>query len=310
MKSPTDHEKKWIDWCHSDQPAPQGFAAQEAVARMVEVSPYSHPIVLSEVQQGQSIARGYAVACEGAIGYLGRMRCQGENANQNALLSRLVADLAHRTLASGVEMVQAILPADSSGPAETRYRLAFQEAGLIRVARLLQLECCDIPFQHDGSPLALAFSPIAFRSYRDMPWERWCRLVEATYTDTLDVPVLNGVRSMEQTLRGYAVGQSQSNLPWWSIHVGEDPIGCLILSSVFERDCELTYLGLIPSARGRRYSPEIMDFVSGWMLDHGKSRIVLAVDENNAPALHLYHSFGFEQIHAVEAWIAGRSPGG
>lgn len=306
MNTPTEREKNWIDWCHGDQSACYSDAAQDTVGRMVEISPYSNPIILAEIQRGQSIARGYAVACEGAIGYLGRVRFQGQDSDHQHFLALAIAELCERTLALGLEMVQAIVPADSTGPTDERLRSAFQAARMIRAAKLLQFECCDIPFQHDGTPLAMAFSPVRFRSYRDIPWERWCQLVEATYTDTLDVPILNGVRSIEQTLRGYAVGQSNPNFPWWSIHIDEAPIGCLILSSLSERDCELTYLGLISSARGRRYSPEIMDFVSQWMLDQGKSRIVLAVDEKNAPALHLYRSFGFEQIHAVEAWIAGR----
>lgn len=307
MQPPIEVEQEWIRWCHSDQPAMHGIAALAAVERMVDASPYRQPIVLTEVRQGESVARGYAVACEGAIGYLGRIHCKAPYPEQQLLISRAADDLCRQTLDKGVELVQAILPADADGPNETRLRLAFESAGMIRAARLIQFECRDLPFQHDGSPLALAFSPIVLRSYRDMPWDQWCRLVEETYTDTLDVPILNGIRSIEQTLRGYAVGQSRENLPWWSIHVGDDPVGCLILANLSERDCELTYLGLIPSARGHRYSPEIMDYVSDWLLDHGKSRCVLAVDDQNTPALHLYQSFGFEPMHAVEAWIAGRT---
>jgi GNAT superfamily N-acetyltransferase len=304
MPFPTDTEKEWIYWCHSDQPAMYAIAALEAVKRMVDASPYPHPVVLAETQDGDSIARGYAVACQGAIGYLGRLHCQPAHNDEPSLLARTVADLCRKTLTSGVELVQAILPADADGPVESGLRKAFQSAGMIRAARLLQFECTDIPFRHDGSPMALSFSPIELRSYRDMPWYQWCQLVEETYTDTLDVPILNGIRSIEQTLRGYAVGQPENELAWWSIHAGDSPIGCLILTSLSNRDCELTYLGLVPAARGHRYSPEIMDYVGQWMLDQGKSRIVLAVDEKNAPALHLYDSFGFEPMNAVEAWIA------
>lgn len=306
MQPATEVEQEWIRWCHSDQPAMHGIGALAAVDRMVAVSPYAQPIVRAEARQGDSVARGYAVACEGAIGYLGRILCKPSQPEQQDLISQAATELCRRTLEKGVELVQAILPDNSVGLYETRLRRALESAGMVRAARLIQFECCEIPFHHDGSPLALAFSPISLRSYRDMPWDQWCRLIEETYTDTLDVPILNGIRSIEQTLRGYAVGQPKEDLPWWSIHVGENPIGCLILTNLSERDCELTYLGLIPSARGHRYSPEIMDYLSDWLLDHGKSRVVLAVDEQNSPALHLYESFGFEPTHAVEAWIAGQ----
>jgi ribosomal protein S18 acetylase RimI-like enzyme len=306
MQSLTDIQKEWIQWCHSDQTAAQRDSALEAVVRMVEYSPYPDPVVLAESRQGDSLARGFAVACEGSIAYLGRVRSEGDGSNQQVLLSRVIAELCRNSLAKGVEIVQVILPSHADLWTKNRLQIAMEGAGMIRAARLLQLECCDIPLRHDASPLALAFSPIAFHPFSEMPWDRWCELVESTYTDTLDVPILNGVRSVEQTLRGYAAGQSKSTLPWSSIHAGAQTIGCLILTSISESDCELTYLGLVPSARGHRYSPEIMDYVSGWMLHQGKSRIVLAVDERNTPALHLYESFGFEQIHAVDAWFLGQ----
>lgn len=307
MQSPTEQERDWIDWCHGDQPAMYSRAAQDAVARMLEVSPYSQPIVLAETRSGQAVARGYAVACEGAIGYLGRIRHQGEGPSLPSLLTRTVSALCDHTLDKGVELVQAILPMQEDRAADRASRTAFETAGMLRAACLAQLECCDVPFRHDHSPLPVAFSPLELRPFSQLPWNRWCQLVEETYIDTLDVPILNGIRSIDQTLRGYAVGQSPSNLPWWSIHVGEEPVGCLILASLSDQTCELTYLGLIPAARGHRYSPEMMDFVSDWMLRQGKYRIVLAVDVQNLPALHLYQSFGFEQIQTVEAWIASRS---
>jgi ribosomal protein S18 acetylase RimI-like enzyme len=307
MQSPTEQEKDWIDWCHGDQPVVYSGAAQDAVARMLEVSPYTQPIILAETRSGQAIARGYAVACQGAIGYLGRIRHQGDSPDPQALLAQTVSALCDQALEKGVELVQAISPTQGESAADRVLRNAFEIAGMLRAACLAQLECCDVPFRHDNSPLAVAFSPVELRPHSQLPWNRWCQLLEETYIDTLDVPILNGIRSIDQTLRGYAVGQSQSNLPWWSIHVAEEPIGCLILATLSDQACELTYLGLIPSARGHRYSPEIMDFVSDWMVHQGMSRIVLAVDEKNTPALHLYRSFGFDQIQTVEAWIASRS---
>lgn len=309
MQTPTEAEKKWIQWCHTDQGVAQGMAAQQAVARMVQVSPFRDPIMMAEIQSGPSLARGYAVACEGAISYLGRIRCQSAGSNPTHLLARVVSDLCRQSLAKGVELVQAILPSPVAEPTELSLQSAFEAAGMIRAARLIQFECCDLPFRHDASPLALAFNPIRLQPFGDMPWQDWCRLVEQTYAETLDVPILNGVRSIEQTLRGYSVGLSKTDLPWWSIYVDQDPIGCLILTDLAGRDCELTYLGLIPQARGHRYSPEIMDYVSNWMMDQGKSRVVLAVDDRNAPALHLYQSFGFEPINAVEAWMAWQPRG-
>lgn len=307
MQSLTEAVKHFIHWCHGDQAAVFGDAAIEAVTRMASLSPYLQPILTAEVRNGDAICRGYAVACQGAVGYVGRLRCNATDGVQSEWMAQVASELCHQTLAEGVEMIQAILPANDDDPWTIRVSQAFQRAGMTYAARLLQLECCDVPLKHDGSPLALDFFPLEFHPFQEMPWDLWCQLVEETYIATLDVPILNGVRSVEQTLRGYAVGHNmETSLPWWSVHADGVPIGCLILTPLPHFDCELTYLGLVPSARGHRYSPEIMDFVSRWMVEHHKARIVLAVDSKNAPALHLYESFGFEPVAALDAWFMGQ----
>jgi hypothetical protein len=206
-----------------------------------------------------------------------------------------------------VELVQAILPANDSDPDVALHADAFAGAGMTHAARLIQMDCSDIPFRYDESPLGFEFSPLRFQPFDRMPWGAWCQLVEKTYVDTVDVPILNGVRSIENTLRGYAVGQPKDQLFWWSIHVDDQPIGCLLLTPLFERECELTYLGLIRESRGHRYSPEIMDYAGQWMMEHNKHRILLAVDEKNAAAIHLYVSFGFRELLAIDAWFVGKS---
>lgn len=310
MPSLTDAEKEWIHWCHSDQPAMYGIAALEAVKRMLASSPYPQPIILAESRKGNRAARGYAIACQGAIGYVGRLLCMSPQAEQQDLLAKTAADLCSKTLATGVELVQAILPISSSDPAESKLRQAFQSAGMICAARLLQFTRSEVPFRNLEGPWSMTSPPIEFRPFRQMTRQQWRQLVEETYIDTLDVPILNGIRSTEQTLRGYAVGQSEDCLPWWSIHLEDFAIGCLILTRLSESDCELTYLGLIPEARGHRLGPEILDYVSDWMMEEGKSRIFFAVDEKNTPALQLYRNFGFEPFKTVEAWIISPSSGG
>lgn len=324
---------QWIRWCHGDQPLHVAEGALEAVVRMAHQSPYAEPVVLSERAIANRSVRGYAVACEGSIAFLGRVRCSQTQANEGLspaseigksatqsmhlttttteptcmgmaeVISGVMADLSRSVFAKGVEMVQSILPAGEPTPEIFELSLAFRAAGFQHAATLVQMECIEIPMRYDESPLAYEFLPVRFVPFSEISYAEWCRLVEQTYLGTLDVPKLNGVRTTEATLRGYAVGQAWDALQWWSIHIDEDPIGCLMLTPLSERTCELTYLGLIPEARGHRYSPEIMDFIGQWMNQHAMEQIVLAVDEKNAPAIHLYQSFGFREIQAIDAWF-------
>jgi len=319
----SEKARSWIRWCHADQPLYVAEGAIETITRMVHYSPYPNPLVLVGHDDPIALCRGYAVACEGAIAYLGRLRyathrrgpsheaTPGEASSTQeqlrddrfATLSGVLSQLCRESLALDVELIQAILPANDDRKHNDEMSQVFRESGMTYAARLLQMECDALPLEHDASPVAYDFLPLQLHPYEEMPWDPWCRLVEQTYVGTLDVPILNGVRSIENTLRGYAVGIPNDQRHWWSIHLDSVPIGCLMLTPVFEHDCELTYLGLIPEARGHRYSPEILDFVSRWMMEHRKQRIVLAVDELNAPAIHLYGNFGFRETQAIDAWF-------
>lgn len=307
MATISENAERWVRWCHADQPMDSGEASLASVAKMVAHSPYPDPVVMVEMTDASTLVRGYAIACEGAIGFLGKVRIQGGGASFSRVMPTMIGQLCRASLAKGVELVQAIVPVPDGSDHLAPLRHAFESAGMVRAATLLQLECCDIPFRQEYSPISKgADAPLEFVPYDAMPWQAWCRLVESTYVATQDVPILNGVRSIEATLRGYAVGQDLDELPWWSLYRDSVPVGCLMLSRLHLHDCELTYLGLVPEVRGLGHGHEILDFVGDWMLAQSRQRVLLAVDAANVPALQLYCNYGFELLGRIEAWIATR----
>ena len=73
-------------------------------------------------------------------------------------------------------------------------------------------------------------------------------------------------------------------------------IGCLILTDhPAEDQWELIYQGVLPEARGRGFGLEITRHAQWLTSQAGRSRLVLAVDAGNSPAIAAYASAGFQQ---------------
>jgi len=319
MQSISPETRQWLVWCHQGQPREAVLGAMETIGRMVKFSPYEDPVLVAHCNRNEGQCVGYAVACEGAIGVLGNVRYQPKDptiagSEQEALgedawdsMGEVVSQLREQAFGRGLELVQAILPIDRDGWVDTDLSMAYELGGLKRIATLVQMECDEAQLWCREFPPASEVLPIHFEPFDAMPWPQWCDLVERTYCETLDVPELNGVRSISNTLKGYATGgyvHADFHRPWWSAWLDGKPVGCLLLTPLSETTCELTYLGLVPEARGHRYSPEIMDFIGRWMVAEKKHRVVLAVDSRNAPAIHLYRGYGFSELQSLQAWIA------
>jgi ribosomal protein S18 acetylase RimI-like enzyme len=120
-------------------------------------------------------------------------------------------------------------------------------------------------------------------------------LVDATYVGTLDCPGLNGIRDIEDVLIGYrAVGVFDPGLWLFVRHEGKD-VGCLILTAhPGHGTWELTYMGLIPQARGHGWGTDIARYAEWLAGKAGQSRVVLAMDAMNGPAIRMYAAAGFQ----------------
>ena len=233
----------------------------------------------------------------------------------------LVKQLARNAFDNGAEIIQAISPlvptriAEIADPAfvavDPLRDQALADGALKPIAKLVQLECVDL-----NSFAKLDVSLASFKSlgapemvsFETLPREEWHALVEATYVETRDVPELNGVRRIENTLAGYASSCGGTPASWWCIRCGNANIGCLLLTPMGQGTCEVTYVGLIPEWRGHGLSKWIMNFVREWTLSREFQRLTLAVDIRNVAAIRLYQSCGFVAERFVQAWIGLRDP--
>ena len=124
--------------------------------------------------------------------------------------------------------------------------------------------------------------------------ESLAALIEQTYEGTQDCPELNGVRSMRHVLAGYANAGDSSENHWFFVCQGAETVGVLLMAEhTAQNQAELVYMGIVPAARGRGYGLALTRLAQLKARQLGRTRMILAVDTRNNPALDLYAQAGF-----------------
>jgi mycothiol synthase len=211
--------------------------------------------------------------------------------------------------ARGFRLIQSVLEQSASPQA----RRDLEKGGLPRVTELLYLErstaipldpaeissgCAKLAGNAAAAdPASGACSPADFtwRSFIETPEHEFRSTLQATYTGSLDMPELEGARSLDDILESYkSVGRFKAE-HWRLGHIPGDPgaRAVLLLAEVPGRDVwEVIYLGLTPAARGRRLGRVVLEHALA--LARGQiGWLELAVDARNTPAIRLYYSAGF-----------------
>lgn len=110
-----------------------------------------------------------------------------------------------------------------------------------------------------------------------------------TFDGTLDVPELNGTRSTDEVLAGYRRVAGDEPPLYWMIECERATVGVLMLTPHSDDPTiELTYVGLVPSARGRGLGREAVDFALARAANSARHSVQLNVDVRNEPALGIY----------------------
>lgn len=75
--------------------------------------------------------------------------------------------------------------------------------------------------------------------------------------------------------------------------------------SVAGEDSDLDRIAVLPAARGRGLARELLTALIDRARDLGAGRMLLEVAADNAPAIGLYESFGFDTISVRRGYYAG-----
>ena len=195
-----------------------------------------------------------------------------------------------------IHLIQCLLD-----PHQRRQRQALQDAGFDHLATLVYMQRdADLP----PGPLDLTESGITCRQWSATHRDRFARAILASYEGTLDCPGLLGLRSIDEVIEGHQATGRFDPQDWFVFYHGDDPVGVMLLSEVVQRAAyELVYLGLAPAFRGRGLARRILRFGLGVVHQRGASGVLLAVDEQNKPALRLYRNLEFKSTGRKSAMI-------
>jgi GNAT superfamily N-acetyltransferase len=137
----------------------------------------------------------------------------------------------------------------------------------------------------------LQFVPL---SDSDAVSEQLSRLVKATYDNSLDFPELMQIAPVEHVLHGYKTGSLFRPELWFRLQKEGVDVGVLLLTDVPPDQIELTYMGLLESARRQGFAREIVRFAKSITSREKRLLLLTSVDEKNIPACQSYLSQGFQ----------------
>jgi len=179
-----------------------------------------------------------------------------------------------------ISMAQSVLLSRNDPQAARLGRVGF--APLADLAYLVATRA-RFPAVRPGPPV------LEFESYQTRLHERLTSIVLRTYQQTLDCPQLSGARDVNDVLRGYRDTGRFAPDHWQFVRHQARDIGCLLLADFPETGhMELVYMGIVPEARGHGWGIEIARHAMWVARQADRSRLVLAVDQQNTPALAMY----------------------
>ncbi len=185
-----------------------------------------------------------------------------------------------------VRLIQCLLEPEQAAEGD-----ALQATGFTRLATLLYMSrpiagAEAVPLELDAGLIASPYSAANRSLFADA--------ILASYQDTHDCPGLLGLREIDDILDGHmSTGVFDPKL-WFAVHRAGEPAGVMLLSELSHQDAgELVYLGLAPAFRGRGLARRLLRHGVSVIAARRVSRILLAVDRDNTPAVSLYRSLRF-----------------
>jgi ribosomal protein S18 acetylase RimI-like enzyme len=155
-----------------------------------------------------------------------------------------------------------------------------------------------------GEPFDCAGPRLNWTAWPQRPTPAELDLLLATHEGTLDCPELNAARTADEILAGFQPNNC-ANRMWWTCRDETDaPVGVLLFLGGAGDSLEASYLGLVPSARGRGLANAIIEFAVRVAFTAGYPALGVSVDVRNVPAMKLYARHRFAEYDRNEVWLA------
>ncbi len=171
-----------------------------------------------------------------------------------------------------------------------------------------------VPLPADGSWTSSEYpaTSLRFETYASATRDRLAAIIEKTYVGSLDCPAVDGFRTINDVLDGYAATGVHDPNRWRIVSAKLSPhgalidVGCVLLAEQpLTGQWELMYMGVVPAARGRGWGLEIVRHAQWMAWTGGAKSLVLAVDLANEPGVRMYQMAGFQEFDRRELYLRG-----
>lgn len=216
---------------------------------------------------------------------------------RDALVAAAVAGFPR----DGVAVAQAFIDPDELPRAAVLTRHGFRR---VTTVSQMSLDPVAVPLLPAAAP------PVHLVPYAVADAATFATTLLATYEDSLDVPEANVGRSAAEIVAGYRHGQPDPP-EWWLAHdASGTPVGVLMLAATGTAVTDVSYLGVVPTARRRGIGRALLAFATEHALS-ARHSLELSVDDRNRPALQLYaaHGFRIRTSQHVFLWTADGAHG-
>ena len=156
------------------------------------------------------------------------------------------------------------------------------------------------PADREVKPLAPPV--LTWQRYSRLSHRRFADTIARTYADSLDCPKLAGLRTIDEVIETHKHTGRFTPRSWRLVLDGGRTVGVAMVNDLKGRG-ELVYLGVVPEARGRGIGRALLARAIRDTAKRGLTRMGLAVDTHNTPAIRLYEWAGFHEIHRRLAWF-------
>lgn len=191
----------------------------------------------------------------------------------------------------GVKVCQAFAAAE-----EAADMAPLERAGFVHTTQLVFLQR-DVPRGGFSVPRA----PQVTVAEDELSSEALAAVLLATHEGTRDCPELNAPRTPAEVLAGFV--PPKAGRVCRADHGGH-AVGVFTFETAPGGVAELTYIGVVPAARGRGFGSDVLNLALAAVGLSGASTLTVAVDVRNAPAMKLYARHGFAEYDRREVWLA------
>jgi mycothiol synthase len=144
-----------------------------------------------------------------------------------------------------------------------------------------------------------------FETYERCDREAFHQTLLSSYEDSQDCPEVNGIRELPEILEGHRAQGNYNPRHWWLVREQDRPVGVLLLAEIPDwQGWDLSYLGVVPEARGRGIGRALAEQALRQARAGGAGQLSLAVDNRNRIAWNLYRGLNFEPFDQREVYLA------